>query len=223
MAPEWNGDGKGSMEAVIHLIDDDESFRKAVSRMLRAAGYEVHTYASAGDFLLSYQGNDLACVLLDVRMPGPSGLDLQASLAAKGISCPIIFLTGHATIPITVRAMKAGAVDFLTKPVNKEDLLNAIRKALDLHCQESSVRAELAACKQCIQTLTPREQQVFDGVVTGKLNKQIAAELGISERTIKAHRAQVMEKMRVQSVAQLVHIFHQLHSDSTGQHSRSQN
>ena len=222
MVPEGNGSGKGSMEAVIHLIDDDESFRKAVSRMLRAAGYEVHTYASAGDFLLSYQGDDLACVLLDVRMPGPSGLDLQASLAAKGVSFPIIFLTGHATIPITVRAMKAGAVDFLTKPVNKEDLLNAIRKALDLHTQESALRAELATWKQCVQTLTPREQQVFDGVVTGKLNKQIAAELGISERTIKAHRAQVMEKMRVQSVAQLVHIFHQLHTESTALHSRSQ-
>src|SRR6476646_8639162 len=109
------------MEALIHLIDDDESFRKALSRMLRASGYNVQTYASAGDFLLSYHGDDLASVLLDVRMPGPSGLDLQASLAARGITFPIIFLTGHGSIPLTVQAMKAGAVDFLTKPVNKDE------------------------------------------------------------------------------------------------------
>jgi len=181
--------------------------------MLRAAGYDVHTHASAGDFLLSYRGDDVACVLLDVRMPGPSGLDLQASLAATGKAVPIIFMTGHGSIPMSVRAMKAGAVDFLTKPVSKNEVLDAVKKALDLHYKNIALRAQLNAWKECLHKLTPREREVFEGVVRGRLNKQIGAELGISERTIKAHRAQVMAKMRVQSVAQLVRIFHQLQSE----------
>jgi len=208
------------MHAIIHVIDDDESFRKAISRMLRTAGYQVHSYPSAGDFLLSYPGDDLACVLLDVRMPGPSGLDLQVALAAKGRNFPIIFLTGHGSIPMTVRAMKAGAVDFLTKPVNKDELLSAVKRALDSYGKDAAVRAQVNAWNECVQKLTPREQEVFKRVVTGKLNKQIAADLGISERTIKAHRAQVMEKMRVQSVAQLVHIFDQLQSSPNNRHPR---
>lgn len=200
------------MEALIHLIDDDESFRKSLSRTLKAAGYRVQTYASAGDFLLSYHEHDRGCMLLDLRMPGPSGLDLQASLSAKGITFPIIFLTGHASIPLTVQAMKAGAVDFLTKPVNVENLLEAVKRALASHDKESAARAEADAWQKCALKLTPRERQICDGVVAGRLNKQIAAELGISERTVKAHRAQVMEKMHVQSVAQLVHIFYHLNN-----------
>ena len=208
------------MQPIIHVIDDDEAFRKALSRMLRAAGYEVCTYPSAGDFLLSYSGDGPGCALLDVQMPGPSGLDLQASLAAKGKALPIIFLSAHGSIPMTVRAMRAGAVDFLTKPVSKTEVLGALERALDSYGKECAWRAELEGWKQCMEELTPREREVFEGVIAGKLNKQIAADLGISERTIKAHRAQVMEKMRVQSVAQLVHIYHELQTASGGQHHR---
>jgi len=198
------------MEANIHLIDDDELFRKAVSRMLRAAGYSVETYASAGDFMLSHSGEDPACLLLDIQMPGPSGLELQTALATRGKSIPVIFLTGHATIDLTVRAMKAGAIDLLTKPVNKEQILNAVARALALHRQERALRTELDHWKTCLESLTPRQYQVFTSLVKGKLNKQMAADLGISERTVKAHRAQVMEKMKVESVAQLVSIYYQV-------------
>jgi len=198
------------MEANIHLIDDDELFRKAVSRMLRAAGYSVETYASAGDFMLSHSGEDPACLLLDIQMPGPSGLELQTALATRGKSIPVIFLTGHATIDLTVRAMKAGAIDLLTKPVNKEQILDAVARALALHRQERALRTELDHWKTCLESLTPRQYQVFASLVKGKLNKQMAADLGISERTVKAHRAQVMEKMKVESVAQLVSIYYQV-------------
>jgi FixJ family two-component response regulator len=198
------------MAATIHLIDDDEPFRKAVSRMLRAAGYSVETYSSTGDFMLSHSGDDPACLLLDIQMPGPSGLDLQAALASKGKSIPVIFLTGHATIALTVRAMKAGAIDLLTKPVDKEQILNAVARALAVHHQESALRTELDHWNTCLESLTPRQHQVFASLVKGKLNKQMAADFGISERTVKAHRAQVMEKMKVESVAQLVSIYYQL-------------
>jgi FixJ family two-component response regulator len=205
------------MQPIVHLIDDDEGFRKAMSRILRIAGYQAITYNSAGDFLLSYTGNSGGCMLLDVCMPGPSGLDLQAALAAKGRLLPIIFLSGHGSIPLTVRAMRAGAVDFLTKPVSKVALLAAVKRALEFSSKQSALLAELEDWRQIMELLTPRQREVLEGVVAGKLNKQIAADLGISERTIKAHRAQVMEKARVQSVAQLVHVYHQMHSAFGGQ------
>jgi FixJ family two-component response regulator len=145
-------------------------------------------------------------VVLDVRMPGPSGLDLQEALGRLEVPVPIVFLTGHGDIPMSVRAMKAGAVDFLTKPVSREALLAAVRTALTRDSQTRSSRERLHAYRACYETLTPREREVFAGVVAGKLNKQIAAELGTAERTVKAHRAQVMDKMRVGSVAELVHI-----------------
>jgi FixJ family two-component response regulator len=179
-------------------------------RLLRAAGYEVRGYPSAGEFLLARTENTRGCIILDVRMPGPSGLDLQAAFSERDDALPIIFLTGHGDIPMSVRAMKAGAVDFLTKPVEKEALLTAVQNALARDTENRAVRTRTDALHSRYQTLKPRERAVFALVVAGKLNKQIATELGISERTVKAHRAQVMQKMHVTSLAELVHIAEQL-------------
>lgn len=190
--------------AVIHVVDDDDAFRSAIARLLRVAGYEVKAYRSAGDYLLDPAPDGPGCLLLDVHMPGPSGLELQEAVLRRGDSLPVIFLTGHGDIPMSVRAMRQGAADFLTKPVNREELLAAIRAALQKQERERSAsrwRRDLAAR---YATLTPREKQVLEGVVTGAVNKQIAAVLGTSERTVKAHRAKIMLKMRVGSVAELV-------------------
>jgi FixJ family two-component response regulator len=198
---------------VVHVVDDDDSVRTAVQRLLQAAGYDVRGYASAGEFLLGRSDRDApGCVVLDVRMPGPSGLDLQEALARLEVPVPIVFLTGHGDIPTSVRAMKAGAVDFLTKPVSREALLAAVRSALGRDAEARAARARVHAWRSRYGSLTPREREVFAGVVAGKLNKQIAAELGTAERTVKAHRAQVMEKMQVASLAELVHVAEQLHA-----------
>ena len=190
---------------VIHVVDDDASFRTAISRLLRAAGYAVKTYNSAGEFLLEPSNDGAGCVLLDVRMPGPSGLELQEALSKRGDSRPVIFLTGHGDIPQSVRAMRQGAADFLTKPVRRPELLAAIRSALERQNAEAAMAGRRKELAERFGTLTPRERQVFDLVVAGRLNKQIAAALGTSERTIKAHRSRIMEKMQVDSVAALVH------------------
>ena len=190
--------------AVIHVIDDDDAFRAAMARLLRVAGYDVKQYRSAGDYLLDPPSDGAGCLLLDLHMPGPDGLELQEAVLRRGDSLPVIFLTGHGDIRTSVRAMRQGAADFLTKPVNREELLAAIRAALQRQERERSSsrwRRDLAAR---YATLTPREKQVLEGVVTGALNKQIAALLGTSERTVKAHRANIMQKMRVASVAELV-------------------
>jgi FixJ family two-component response regulator len=191
---------------IIHVVDDDDSLRTAVTRLLRAAGYEVRSYRSAGELLLAGPAKSPGCVVVDVRMPGPSGLDLQDALGKSGDALPIIFLTGHGDIPMSVRAIKAGAVDFLTKPVQRQALFQAVRNALA--CDEESRRAREreSAFRVRWEALTPRERVVFRLVVAGKLNKEIAAELGTSERTVKAHRAQVMEKMEVSSLAELIHV-----------------
>ncbi|HKB39693.1 MAG TPA: response regulator transcription factor [Gemmataceae bacterium] len=191
---------------IVHVVDDDDSFRTAVTRLLRAAGYEVRSHASAGDFLLALPVNTPGCVVLDVRMPGPSGLDLQEAFAKLNESLPIIFLTGHGDIPMTVRAMKAGAVDFLTKPVERQALLNAVRNALARDWESRRAREQDDNLRARLETLTPREHAVFTLVAAGKANKEIASELGTSERTVKAHRAQVMAKMQAASLAELVHI-----------------
>jgi FixJ family two-component response regulator len=189
---------------VVHVVDDDESFRTAVTRLLQILGYEVRGYASAGDFLISRPGEVRGCILLDVSMPGPSGPDLQVALADHGIDLPIVFLTGHGDVPTSVRAMKAGAVDFLTKPVERDSLLRAVREAhaRDAVMHEAGNRRRVQQARY--DRLTPREREVFTGVVAGKLNKQIAAEIGAAERTVKAHRAQVLLKMQASSVADLV-------------------
>jgi FixJ family two-component response regulator len=191
---------------IVFVVDDDLSVRKAIERVLRAAGLAVSAHASAQDYLERYDPNAPGCLVLDLAMPGFSGLDLQDALAARGGAPPIIFLTGRAAVPDSVRAMKHGAVEFLTKPVDERTLIDAIRNALEKDRMDRLRRAELAEIQQRLATLTPRETEVLSYVVSGKLNKQIAAELGTVEKTIKVHRARVMEKMQVRSLAALVQL-----------------
>ena len=199
------------MPTVIHVVDDDASFRAAISRLLRKAGYEVMTYDSARQMLEKLPDeNRPTCILLDVRIPGLTGPELQNRLAERGFTIPVIFLTGHGDIPTTVQTIKAGAEDFLTKPVTKEKLFAAIERAVTRHQATREQRDRLGALRALVATLTPREREVFEHVVEGKMNKQIGHELGATERTIKAHRRKVMEKMRVQSLAELVSIAERL-------------
>jgi RNA polymerase sigma factor (sigma-70 family) len=190
---------------VVHVVDDDASFRTAIERRLKKAGYEVETYPSA-QHLLDRLPNESGpgCILLDVRIPGLSGPELQSRLSELGSTLPIVFLTGHADVPTTVRAIKAGADDFLTKPVTSDQLLRAIQRAMARHEATRDTKSKLDIVRAHIAALTPREHQVFELVIRGKTNKQVANALGATERTIKAHRHRVMEKMQVQSLAQLV-------------------
>lgn len=192
--------------AVVHLVDDDDSLRKALSRVLNAAGHEVRTYASAADFLLAREGAPRGCLVLDVRMPGgPSGLELQRALARQGTTMPVIFLTGHGDIPMSVQAIKDGAHDFLTKPVERTALLAAVASAMASAEADEDKHLRKREVVRRVGRLTPSERKVFVQVVRGQANKQIAADLGCSERTVKAHRAQVMAKMEASSLADLVH------------------
>jgi len=197
-------------QAVVHIVDDDESLRDALRRLLAAAGYRVATYASAGEFLLKPPADAPGCLLLDLRMPGPSGLDLQQALDRHGIRLPVIFLTGHGDLATGIRAMKAGAVDFLSKPVEREPLLAAIERALALDVARRVTNATEADLRNRFARLTTRERDVFDLVVAGRLNKQIADALGIAERTVKAQRAQVMSKLGAANAAELGRIAAQL-------------
>ena len=194
---------------IIHVVDDDASFRKAISRLLRAGGYAVRTFASATEFLQSARTDAPGCVLLDLHMPGPSGLDLQSALAQSENPLPVIFLTGHGDIPTSVQAMRAGADDFLTKPVKKEVLFPAIERALARDAQDRKQRARRRELRARFDTLTPREREVLAHVLRGQLNKQIAGDLDASERTIKAHLANLMAKLQAQSVAELAHLAHE--------------
>ena len=191
---------------VIHIVDDDESFRTAISRLLKFSGYEVEDYDSAACFLAGLADAKPGCILLDVQMPALGGLQLQEKLAKLSRSWPIIFMTGHGDIPTTVRAIKAGAEDFLTKPVSRQILLEAIECALVRYAATQQGQDQLSSLKSLISTLTLREGEVFALMVRGKLNKQIAYQLGTSERTIKAHRHMVMHKLQVQSFAEAVSI-----------------
>jgi FixJ family two-component response regulator len=191
---------------VVHIVDDDTSFRSAISRLLKVSGYEVADYESADCFLRTIADAKPGCLLLDVRMPSFGGLQLQEELAKVSHNWPIIFMTGHGDIPTTVRAIKAGAEDFLSKPVSRETLLEAIERALVRHAGMRESQDRLNSLKSLIATLTPREGEVFSLMVRGKLNKQIAHLLGTSERTVKAHRHMVMQKLRVQSFAEAVSI-----------------
>jgi FixJ family two-component response regulator len=194
----------------VHIIDDDASFRRALGRLLQAEGFAVREYTSAGEFLISSPEHHCGCILLDIRMPGPTGLELQDALRQRDVQLPIIFLSGHGDIPTSVRAIKAGALDFLTKPVKRPDLLKAVHAAVEYDASRRAYREQVRACKERYATLTPRERQVLHFVVIGRLNKQIAAELGTSQRTVKAHRSQVMHKMQVQSIAELVRLAEQI-------------
>ena len=190
----------------VFLVDDEAAVRRAVSRLLRSAGIDVAAFASPAEFLAAHDPAAPGCLLLDVEMPAVTGPELQRTLAGCGDALPVIFLSGHADVPISVRAMKDGAADFLTKPVRDDVLLAAVRAAFEKDCLVRLQRAEQTALEARLATLTPREYEVLDLVIAGRLNKQIAAELGTVEQTIKVHRARVMEKMQVQSVAELVRL-----------------
>jgi FixJ family two-component response regulator len=189
----------------VHIVDDDASFRTAMERRLKHAGYEVATYASAQHLLDDLPSESVrSCLLLDVRIPELSGPELQERLSELGSTLPIIFLTGHPDIPATVRAIKAGADDFLTKPVSSDDLLQAIERAIAHHEVTRGLKSKLDVVRAHVAALTPRERQVFDLVIRGDTNKHVARALGCTERTIKAHRHRVMEKMQVRSLPELV-------------------
>jgi FixJ family two-component response regulator len=194
----------------IFVVDDDPAVLKGLGRLLRSAGLHVETCNSPQDFLARHNPAMPGCLVLDVAMPGLNGLEVQQALAAIGDERSIVFLTGHGDIPTSVEAMKHGAVDFLTKPVNAEDLLKAIHSAIVKDSVRRLERDEVEEFKQRLATLTPREREVLPYVISGRLNKQIAGELGTAEKTIKVHRARVMEKMKVQSVAELVRLAERL-------------
>ena len=191
---------------VVFVVDDDASVRRSLGRVISEAGYAVQAFASAREFLARAPTEGPSCIVLDVRMPGISGLDLQQTLAGGAHRIPIIFITGHGDIGMSVTAMKAGAVDFLTKPFAGKDLLGAIRRALTMDSRALGAEARSDEIRERVKLLTSRESQVFALVVTGLLNKQIASELGIGEKTVKVHRARVMEKMRAGSLAELVRL-----------------
>jgi FixJ family two-component response regulator len=197
-------------EPIVFIIDDEALIRDGIRSLIKSIGVRAETYASASDFMLAKRPDAPSCLILDVRMPGLSGLDFQRELTTSGIYIPIIFITGHGDIPMTVRAMKEGAVEFLTKPVRGQDLVDAVQKALANDREHRKDRAELASIRVRFDLLTPRERQVLHLVVAGLLNKQIADELGMSELTVKTHRAHVMEKTQAQSLAQLVRMAEKL-------------
>ena len=193
------------MPSLVHVVDDDTSFRTAIERRLKHAGYEVQTYSSAQHLLDRLPGvEEPGCILLDVQMPGLSGLELQNRLVELGSILPIVFVTGHADTPTTVRAIKAGADDFLTKPIPSEQMIAAIERAMARYDLAHRQRTEINSFLALVATLTPRERQVFYLMLRGMINKKIAGELGTTERTVKAHRHEVMEKMQVDSLAELV-------------------
>lgn len=194
---------------VVHVVEDDESSRLASSRLLTSVGHEVRVYASASEFLANPPA-EAGCIVLDLRLPGPSGFDLQERLRTLDNPLPIVFLSGHGDIPKTVRAMQAGAVDFLTKPVDPQDLLDAVARAIARNAEERTVRARQQSVRERFDRLTPREREVFTHLISGQLNKQIGFDLGITERTIKIHRHQVLAKMEANSVADLVRMANDL-------------
>lgn len=190
--------------SIVFVIDDDESVRRALRRLIHSIGLQVELFGSAQEFLQRPRPDVPSCMILDVRLPGISGLDFQRRLAESKIDIPIIFITGHGDIPMTVRAMKAGAVEFLPKPFNDQDLIDATHQALERDRVRRQQEAEVATLRERFESLTPREQEVLPWVISGLLNKQIAAEIGTAEATVKVHRSQLMHKMGAESLADLV-------------------
>jgi RNA polymerase sigma factor (sigma-70 family) len=199
----------GAGEATVFVIDDERSVRHALARLLRSAGHRVETFASAQEFLKREQYEGVGCLVLDVRMPGMTGPELFDRMSEKGLSMPVVFLTGHGDVPTSVRAMKKGAVDFLLKPADHEALLQTIRQAVARHASEQAREQTRQGIQARLDRLSPREREVMECVIRGRLNKQIAADLGISEKTVKVHRGRVMAKMEVASVAELVRLCEQ--------------
>ncbi len=199
---------------LVFVIDDDASMRNAISRLLNAVGLKVRTFASAKEFLESKLPEVPGCAVLDVKLPDLGGLDLQREMVERGIHIPVVFVTGHGDIPMSVQAMKAGAVEFLTKPFRDEDLLDAVRSGIERDCQGRKERAELAQLREGLAQLTQREREVMSLVVAGLLNKQIALRLGTSEKTVKIHRSHVMQKMQADSLADLVRMSQKLGIES---------
>ena len=209
------------IDPIVYVVDDDAAVRDAIKNLLESVGIRVQTFASGSEFMARTPAEAPSCLILDVRLPGTSGLEFQRELTAAGVDIPIIFITGHGDIPITVQAMKAGAVDFLTKPFREQELLDAIHKAVDRDRQRREQTAEVAKLRQRYEELTPREREVMALVTQGLLNKQIAAELGASETTVKIHRGQVMRKMGAESLADLVRMADRLPNLSKGISRRS--
>jgi RNA polymerase sigma factor (sigma-70 family) len=195
---------------LVDVLDDDASVRRSLARLIRSAGFEARTFASASDFLENGLATQPSCLVVDVRMPGPSGLDLQESLSAAGWMAPIIFITGHGDVPMSVRAMRGGAVNFLEKPFEDEVILAAIREAVERGSSTRRERRRREEIARLLETLTPREHEVFALVVAGLPNKRIANQLGASEKTVKVHRGRVMGKMQAASLADLVHMSHEV-------------
>ena len=191
---------------IVFVVDDDKAVRKSLERLIKSVGLTVQAFSSAREFLESDPSAGPSCLVLDVRMPGLSGIDLQKELGKMGYTMPIIFITGYGDIPMSVRTMKRGAIDFLTKPINDQDLLDAIHRAIEKDKQTRREQDEIGTIQQRVDSLTPREREVFSLVVTGMLNKQIAYDLGMSEKTVKVHRSRVMDKMQADSLAELVRL-----------------
>jgi FixJ family two-component response regulator len=190
--------------SVVHIVDDDEGLRQTIGSLCRSVGFQIHTYGSAQEFLDAKREDIPACLVLDVRLPGISGLDFQSQLAGLGIHLPVILITGHGDIPMSVRAMKAGAIDFLPKPFRDQDLLDAVARAIEGDRKRREVEGDVNLLRNRFRTLSPREQEVMMLVTTGKMNKQVAGDLGLSEITVKIHRAAAMRKMGARTLADLV-------------------
>lgn len=219
--PKYKGAKMSESEPMVFVVDDSPSVRRALSRLLQSVGLRVEVFSSARQFLDHDLPDTPSCVVLDVRMPRMSGLDLQQAMAERELAIPIVFITGHGDINMAVKAMKDGAVDFLPKPFNDQDLIDAINRALDSHQALLDEQAGIAKIQAHVDRLTPREHQVMEHVITGMLNKQIAFELGTGEKTIKVHRARVMEKMEAESVAELVKLAARIGIDGPADHSGS--